>query len=251
MSRRLVNVGQRIEAGQQIALRGNEGQSTGPHLHLRVYAHAGDGHGIDPIGYLKARGITLPCTGGEGGLPPGPTECHLGKGKVIGAINEKYVSIGGCNSFLGLPQSDEQTANDQKGRYTPFEHGMIYWTPATGAHEVHGDIATLWTTLKKEAGSLGYPVTDEVGAPDKRGRYSVFEKGSIYWTPTTNAHAVIGVFRDKWKELGWESGSLGYPTADEHDSPEGRRVDFEHGWMTLDPATKEVKAVVKDDNGDK
>lgn len=64
MYQRLVAVGQRVGAGQLIARMGAEGQATGPHLHLRTYASAarvGAGNGMDPIAYLRARGIGIPC----------------------------------------------------------------------------------------------------------------------------------------------------------------------------------------------
>lgn len=77
MVRRDVFVGQRVEAGQVIAAVGTEGQSSGPHLHLRTYARAGDGHGIDPIGYLGARGLSLPCQAGTTGTGGGGGACSV------------------------------------------------------------------------------------------------------------------------------------------------------------------------------
>ena len=44
--------------------------------------------------------------------------------------------MGGHNSDLGFPISDELTTPDGIGRYSVFEGGMIYWTPQTGAHPV-------------------------------------------------------------------------------------------------------------------
>ena len=57
-----VKVGQKVKAGQEIALVGAEGQSTGPHLHLGVKIGSTTGHDgtyVDPVPWLKARGIDV------------------------------------------------------------------------------------------------------------------------------------------------------------------------------------------------
>lgn len=53
----LVTVGQRVQAGEQIATVGNRGQSTGPHLHFEVADAAGSK--VDPQGWLASRGVAL------------------------------------------------------------------------------------------------------------------------------------------------------------------------------------------------
>ncbi|WP_016881569.1 MULTISPECIES: M23 family metallopeptidase [unclassified Rhodococcus (in: high G+C Gram-positive bacteria)] len=52
----IVNVGQRVAAGQQIATVGNRGQSTGPHLHFEV-SDAG-GNRLNPSQWLRDRGVS-------------------------------------------------------------------------------------------------------------------------------------------------------------------------------------------------
>ena len=91
-----------------------------------------------------------------------------------------------------------------------------------------------------EPGVLGYPVSDERKTPDGAGRYNVFERGSVYWTEATGAHEVLGRIRDKYAELGWEAGALGYPVSGERDVPGGKRSDFQHGSITWKADTNEA-----------
>jgi len=50
MSQLLVSVGQHVGRGQQVGAVGNEGNSTGPHLHFEVRL---DGSPVDPLGYVS------------------------------------------------------------------------------------------------------------------------------------------------------------------------------------------------------
>ncbi|HEX2902171.1 MAG TPA: M23 family metallopeptidase [Jatrophihabitans sp.] len=54
-----VTVGEHVVAGQHIADIGANGQSTGPHLHFGVMHGSFMGPYIDPIPWLKARGIDI------------------------------------------------------------------------------------------------------------------------------------------------------------------------------------------------
>src|SRR5205814_734246 len=128
---------------------------------------------------------------------------------------DKYNSLGGSNSFLGQPITYQQTCPDGIGKYNHFQGGSIYWTPATGAWSIHGAIRDKWAALGWETSFLGYPTTDETGAPDGVGRFNHFQGGSIYWSPATGAWSVHGAIHDKWASLGWEQGYSGYPVNDE------------------------------------
>lgn len=160
----------------------------------------------------------------------------------MSAINDKYFQLGGPGGFLGQPVdagagSGEMPTADNRGRVRDFEGGSIYWTPQTGAHEVHGDIRVKWAHLGGVRSFLGYPLTDETGTPDGHGRFNHFEHGSIYWTPETHAHEVHGAIRDKWASLSWERGRLRYPVSDEKPTTDGhgRFSEFQGGAIFWTP----------------
>ncbi|GAA1851476.1 M23 family metallopeptidase [Pseudonocardia alni] len=54
-----VAAGERVAAGDRIAEVGNRGQSTGPHLHLEIRQGSVSGEKVDPVGWLRARGLEL------------------------------------------------------------------------------------------------------------------------------------------------------------------------------------------------
>ncbi|MDL2078582.1 LysM peptidoglycan-binding domain-containing M23 family metallopeptidase [Streptomyces sp. GXMU-J15] len=54
-----VSSGQSVTAGQQVGLSGSTGNSTGPHLHFEIRTTPNYGSDVDPIAYLRAKGVSI------------------------------------------------------------------------------------------------------------------------------------------------------------------------------------------------
>ena len=157
---------------------------------------------------------------------------------VLGQIRSRWLAAGGPTGVLGFPISDER--REAGGVLSSqFQAGIAYWTAAGGPRVVQGAIAQRWTVLGGLGWGHGVPVTDELTTPDQVGRYNIFAGGaSIYWSPKTGAHAVMGQIRDLWAQLGWEAGMLGYPTSSETVTADGKgqQNTFQNGAIIWTPA---------------
>lgn len=54
-----VKAGQVVKTGQRIALSGNTGNSSGPHLHFEIRTTANYGSAIDPVAFLRTKGVSI------------------------------------------------------------------------------------------------------------------------------------------------------------------------------------------------
>ncbi|MFE0176082.1 M23 family metallopeptidase [Streptomyces sp. NPDC059002] len=54
-----VRVGQAVGTGQRIALSGNTGNSSGPHLHFEIRTTPNYGSAVDPVAFLRSEGVRV------------------------------------------------------------------------------------------------------------------------------------------------------------------------------------------------
>ncbi|NEE20712.1 M23 family metallopeptidase [Streptomyces sp. SID7499] len=59
LSKVTVHIGQIVKTGQEIAKSGNTGNSSGPHLHFEIRTTPNYGSAIDPVKFLRAKGVTV------------------------------------------------------------------------------------------------------------------------------------------------------------------------------------------------
>lgn len=98
----------------------------------------------------------------------------------------KYADLGGRASFLGAPTSVEYAVVG--GRARNFTGGRLYWSEATGVHEVHGPILRKYASRGYVTSCLGFPTTD-VRSP-RGGSRSRFEGGTITHRPRSGRTTV-------------------------------------------------------------
>jgi uncharacterized protein with LGFP repeats len=92
---------------------------------------------------------------------------------------------------LGYPRQDQAAVGTTGATHLEFERGTIDVHPTLGAHAVWGPIFTSWAAdYGREAGSLGFPVSDVRPEDDTHDRCD-FEHGSLVVDTTTGEVTLI------------------------------------------------------------
>jgi hypothetical protein len=118
--------------------------------------------------------------------------------EVHGAILEKYLALGSAQRF-GFPVTDEQDVRKGAqviGKKSGFQNCDIYWSAATGAFEVHGDIRRYYDAKGGPAGELGFPTSDELDTPGAPGgRFNTLQRGALCWFGSFSSIQHVRPFR--------------------------------------------------------
>ncbi|MBM7805807.1 uncharacterized protein with LGFP repeats [Geodermatophilus bullaregiensis] len=140
---------------------------------------------------------------------------------IRGAIRAKWGALGAETGVLGYPITPELPVADGRGVAQLFQGGVISYSPTTGAQPVRGAIRGAWGGAGAETGELGYPVAAEEPGPGGVGTVQRFQRGSVWYTAGTGAHAVSGTLADAWAVRGGVAGGLGWPVTDARRVPGG------------------------------
>jgi uncharacterized protein with LGFP repeats len=154
---------------------------------------------------------------------------------IRGWVFDRWTALGREQGVLGFPTSEELPAAG--GVYQQFQFGVVYSSPSTGAHEVHGWVLDKWTAMGRERSVLGFPTSDEVRTAE--GAYNTFAGGAIYSTPATGAREVHGWIGARWLAAGAHRAAVGYPVSDERRAADGVGAfnEFSGGVIYSSPRT--------------
>jgi uncharacterized protein with LGFP repeats len=106
-----------------------------------------------------------------------------------------------------------------------------------------GAIYARWQVTGGMRGTLGAPTSPETPGEGST-RYVTFDKGAIYWSPSSGAAPVTGAIYNAWATLGFERGALGLPTSAEIQEPEWIVQNFQHGTLNFDRQNRTITRVV-------
>ena len=129
------------------------------------------------------------------------------------AIIEKYNSLGGSASWLGVAATAVVCGIRDGGCWQLFQGGVIMYSPATGANEMRSLVHESWVSEGYENGWMGYPTTPTVCGVRDGGCWQAFQSGVVMYSPATGAKSMRPFVHQAWVAEGYENGWMGYPTS--------------------------------------
>ena len=204
----------------------------------RILGHRDVGYTTCPgnVGYSKlgtiraiAKAQGSSPQGGSSGASSTVPQDHPGAVALRSAL--------GANGWIGAATSGVQ-ASTKGGVFQSFEHGVGYWSPATGAQFVGEPVLSAWGAYGYQAGSMGYPRSGGVVGVGGS-RHQIFEGGIAYWRPGGRVSFIHGSILNAWAASGWEHSKVGLPTGRAVRQADGTTTQtFEKGSISVAPNGK-------------
>ena len=103
------------------------------------------------------------------------------------------------------------------------------WFGSTLKDTVRPELATRYSALGGTNGVMGKLLDNGYCDANKTVCWQSFANGSIIWSPTTGAWESKGGIRDRWAQLGYQAGKMGFPTGGENYDGKGWWQAYQNG----------------------
>lgn len=157
------------------------------------------------------------------------------------AIDQAWRAAGGPSGQLGAKQGDEYAIGED-GAGQDFAGGKVYFSAATGAGVVDGEVLDKYESLGGPDGSdLGYPITSTADGALSGSRFSAFsadDEPVIFFSPDNGAFVVRGALKAAWDKLDGATGKLGAPVGDQSLEGDVTSQKFTGGTISWNQATR-------------
>lgn len=134
------------------------------------------------------------------------------------AIAAARREAGGVMGPLGAKDGDQYPIGDG-GFGQKYAGGKIFYSPATGANAITGQLLEKYESVGGPEGDLGFPTAGEseggLGPNSRISTFAAADNPVIFWTPDYGAVIVRGAMNAAWEKLGGAKGALGAPMADQ------------------------------------
>jgi uncharacterized protein with LGFP repeats len=142
-------------------------------------------------------------------------------------IDDRYNHDPALAKLLGPPTSGLFSVAGGQARN--YKWGSLYWSSATGVHEVHGAIASRYTSTGGPS-TYGFPTTDEKPVKNTDqvvvGAVSRFQKVAMGWSSQYGPRLMNLSIADAWS-LTYNASAFGVPLHDQENvSRGGVKVQF-------------------------
>jgi uncharacterized protein with LGFP repeats len=163
-------------------------------------------------------------------------------GDATTAIAAARRAAGGPLGPLGAPDGG-QYAIGSDGAGQNYAGGKIFYSPATGANVLTGQVLAKYESVGGPQGDLGFPTSNEndggLAPMSKIASFAAADQPVIYWTPDFGAVIVRGAMNAAWAKLGGATGQLGAPTADQTQNGDVITQKFSGGAISWNSKTNQ------------
>ncbi|MBE7385180.1 MAG: hypothetical protein F6J95_027720 [Leptolyngbya sp. SIO1E4] len=207
-------------------------------IHGAIYAHYKAMSNRSELGYLVSDEVKATNSNGRKSVFSKGAIYWSGRTGAVPVLGQLYLDYEALGESRALGFPEKVARRVAGGLEQEFEHARMYFKDGdTNAHEVHGAILSRYLTLGG-VNKWGFPVTNESDVKKGSavvGKFSEFERCTLYWSGSTGAFEVHGDIRRKYVDLGGPTGELGFPISDELDIPgvsgAGRYNTFQTGSL--------------------